>query len=995
MLKNNDLNQGFIKEEFFKVYPDIVYDHSAKKEGSDSNKFMDLFAKPIKRGNQSRKERNSYLLPKQQLNSNLKNGFLIDKKQKLDSIKESTHENNINSNNFNEDNIQSFTNSLRNSKLDFNENYYLVHKGIQLQKDKKKRSHSIKRALENFFYKSTFIEKLTQNLIKINNLSNNDNQDINNNEIAKIKTKIFNIVTRLAEKVVIKKYNTNDFIVKMNEIGDECYFLLSGKLSVLKPSEYKDIKINYNDYFIYLINLLKLNEIDLINHILKINHNFISIKSIDDLKRIVKSYCIKKIYQYLDTYHNLSYRDIETFIVSFNLSLEEDFNLTKKQILEDLNNLYEKSFNNNLNDSFDDNIEKEEKKINNDINKINTTKKDKIFREYIRDKFKLTIEDEIILMNYEFIFDPMKEKNSSTVTLYKYEVFLYLPPGSFFGDTALDSKNGKRNATIKAEEDCFILSLNFDAYNSILYQENKKLKSVDLIFICSKFFFNEISPIIFDKYYYSLFKLIEKKKDDVLFKQYTELNSIYFIKEGSAKLEFFGSLIDIHNLIKFLIDVIFEKNFIKLSTEKLTEMKEQYLNDDELLKLCSKDIIFKEKFNKKEKFEISKIDSCGCLGDLELFLTSCCINKCTITSLKCTLMEIKKKDLYKIFNEEKPVLSNYYEFVTNKIVSFIKRLYYLKNIYINQIKYKVKENFYGNEVQPNFHENAPNDNTSKYYNNQKILKKILPNIFKFSHFDPPNINDSKWIKKKVNNEKNEVIHSFSQKTINNLKQVFPNKFIKPNSAVKRLEDLSTSKTLALSQNKDQDSSQISSISNIRSSNSYIINNNILKNKSRDIITTGKYKISISKIERQSSHNKRYDPENLNIVQNQNYSSRNKKNSFSIENNNFNGNSLLNLILPPINKKNESISFVKKMKIKMKLNKFRSSSTNTSSRRDGIYSEDIEYQKNEKNDGISKFIKDFYNKKKIGGYSLIANPFHNKYNKKYCIYNKIKNKINNN
>ena len=113
----------------------------------------------------------------------------------------------------------------------------------------------------------------------------------------------------------------------------------------------------------------------------------------------------------------------------------------------------------------------------------------------------------------------MKKKKMFNFILYKYEDFLKLFPGSFFGDMALESKVKKRNASIRTEEECFILSLNNDDYISFLYEDNKKLKSMDLIFLTNKFFFNEISPVIFEKYYYSKFKYFEKYKGDIIYQQ--------------------------------------------------------------------------------------------------------------------------------------------------------------------------------------------------------------------------------------------------------------------------------------------------------------------------------------------------------------------------------------------------------------------------------------------------------------------------------------------
>ena len=86
----------------------------------------------------------------------------------------------------------------------------------------------------------------------------------------------------------------------------------------MKPVEYKNIKISYLDYITYLINLLKYNEIDLINQILKVNHYFINIKSIEDFLIIVKGCFIDKINNYLELFNTLSYDDIETLLISYN-----------------------------------------------------------------------------------------------------------------------------------------------------------------------------------------------------------------------------------------------------------------------------------------------------------------------------------------------------------------------------------------------------------------------------------------------------------------------------------------------------------------------------------------------------------------------------------------------------------------------------------------------------------------------------------------------------
>ena len=46
--------------------------------------------------------------------------------------------------------------------------------------------------------------------------------------------------------------------MKKNEIGENCYFLLSGILSVLKPVEYH-FELSYDEYIQYLSTLRLLN----------------------------------------------------------------------------------------------------------------------------------------------------------------------------------------------------------------------------------------------------------------------------------------------------------------------------------------------------------------------------------------------------------------------------------------------------------------------------------------------------------------------------------------------------------------------------------------------------------------------------------------------------------------------------------------------------------------------------------------------------------------
>ena len=1024
MSKENNINNNCKKEGFFQVYPPL---QKVVSNTNETHKFAKLFTKPIKRIVQKNQSNNPTLNQNSSYKSLNKHNLELIEESLFESNRifssknsyyfSSTQKNNSNSAETKTKQIDATSNNEYSNDDDYS--YYLINKAIDLQKENKKRTHSIKKALSKFIYKSNIIEKLKTNLYTIeaqknnvaqkkandsNNINNaNNNIDNNNKEQkkddTKFSSKIYDIIKQIARRVIIEKLPENEFVIKMNEKGDNCYFLLSGKLSILKPVEYKNMKITQQEYITYLVNLLKYNETDLINQILQINHYIINIKSIEDFIVITKECFIKEINKYLELFNTLSFEDIETLLKTYNLKFE-DFVLDKYQIRKDLSDIENNKYKNqDLNDCSDSDRKNEEKSIS----------KNMILKGYILNKFTLTLNERIVLSNYTFLFNPREENKTFILTLFKFEYFLNLFPGSFFGDMALDSKLKKRNATIRTEEECIILSLSNEDYISLLLEDNQKLKSIDILFLTSKFFFTEISPFIFDKYYYSMFKSFDKYKGDIIYRQESELSSLYFLKEGNVKLELNASVIDIHNLIKFYIDILEEKNYVKLSNKKIEKLKFNYLSDYELMSLRTKNYIFLQQFNVKQKFEMSIIDKCECLGDLELFLVSGYIHTCSVVSQKATLIEIKKKDLCKILNQEKDVLPNYYQFVTNKLISQIKRLYHIKNNFITQIKSKVQYNYYDNNIYTNFYDKMKkNNNTNSYYDKQVQLKKLVPNVYKYIHLDPPTILDSKWKQKHFDKEKNKIYIIKQKERENNEKNNdIKNNDNKDNDILKKsnegtntnkrefynirfrkiLEEASTAKSMS-------NSEFVSNSLNRKNNNTSILYPNIIRqyklrradsdfrNKiiSSQTIITGKYHISLSKLEKQINNMEPYDPLKLNIVKNYDddilkekallYRSPNPKNiSFS---------SINNIFLPSIKRYKSGVRMDKKNNLKniKQRNSFLDITRNLTN--DDLKSYDC-MEKEIK--AISQVVKNFYMKQKNNGYTSLVNLHNNKYYKR--------------
>ena len=568
--------------------------------------------------------------------------------------------------------------------------FYLIDKGINLQNKKRKRTNDVKSALELFLNKSNLIQKLTQyfhehedqlltvpvptNIRKSlkSQMEYKNKINVVNTDYAKLSTeekiiqKINMITAKLSETVKISRVPENTYIIKMYEKGENCHFLVNGRLSVLKPVEYKHVKISYDDYLKYLINLYYHDEKDLIEELLVLNRKFIHIHYVDKLIDFIKSYFIVKLKKDLtDDYNNdLDLNFINERFKSFYLKYE-DYGLSKTDIESHIIQM----------------------KVNNSTNK-NEYKKD--LKNYFLTIFKPTFDDIFLINTYNHIFD--KKLNKEGASLIKYEILVILPPGTLCGETALESTTKKRNASIRTEDDCIILSLSNDVYANLLSDDNKKLKSLDVSFLCNNFFFGNISPVLFNKYYFPLFTSVVKKKDDELYKQGEELSSIFLLKEGLIKYEIVASVIDLYNIIKYYILSLEKYNdCFKLPEKEIKNLKNMYLNDSFYVNLRNKNYEFNEQLKIKNRFELSFSNTSECIGLIEFFLETKHITTCYVESLSAKLMEINRYSLDKILNGEKQIVQTYFHLVCSKILSHIKRFHNLKQDYIAQIEHKIYE----------------------------------------------------------------------------------------------------------------------------------------------------------------------------------------------------------------------------------------------------------------------------------------------------------------
>ena len=242
-----------------------------------------------------------------------------------------------------------------------------------------------------------------------------------------------------------------------------------------------------------MLNLLEKNEKKIFDTVVNVNYHFIKVYNEENFMEIIKYYVQKRISFYSNitgdlsdkkTEEDLTLDKIESFINEYKLKFG-DFELSKENILSDIQKL------------------KNDEKSDDPKLTINN---------YFKDIFKVDKHKEYLLKPYDFIFQKQEEDKDKLVTLYKYENFLTLSPGAFFGEMSADSENKKRNASIRAETDCILASLSLVIYANLLMDENKKIILRQINFICNNFFFNNIPEKLFAKKYFSMFKLIYKER---------------------------------------------------------------------------------------------------------------------------------------------------------------------------------------------------------------------------------------------------------------------------------------------------------------------------------------------------------------------------------------------------------------------------------------------------------------------------------------------------
>jgi len=400
------------------------------------------------------------------------------------------------------------------------------------------------------------------------------------------------------------------------------------------------------------------------------------------------------------------------------------------------------------------------KEFNLDIESLPFGNKATLFKMII-EKLILDTEEEEIYFKYSEIFDESTELKQFTI--FENEHFIYLRTGDFFGDFALDSEKKKRTATIIGETQTYLGYLSNDVYQKYIFQEKHKIRQKDIKFLNSICLFTTIKSNHFEKTYFPDFAPHDYLKYVTIFKQGDPCNKMTIVKEGLINLVFQGSLFDLDNSIKIIIEKAQEMNYF--SIEKALDYTNLYCDG---LRIQNKNQDYLDSLKKKRDHLLVTLGEKQFCGLEFILLGMNHIYKIVSNSEKCKVFFFDKDRLEVVINSYKEIKNEYINLGVEKIKLLIKRIYSIKNCYLDMLEKNIENkntNIKQKDKINKFNTDKYNMKSSLNDFNQLNNPSLIDNREHF--YDKPNniYNDYKNISKSLNNFKNSDV--LDNRTINN------------------------------------------------------------------------------------------------------------------------------------------------------------------------------------------------------------------------------------
>ena len=518
-----------------------------------------------------------------------------------------------------------------------------------------------------------------------------------------------------AKKFIYTLSNRGEIVFKIGDVGDKFYFILKGKANILKIKEIQNIYMSTMEYLNYCIFLIKSNENYLFQEVIQKNYNILQITSAEEVLSLYKIAFKKSVYDKVNQHIIYSNNLLEEYFKAFNQKYTNfDLDNNKLEVLEA-----------------------------NKAKKLSGSYRE--WQNYILKKFELSTSE---LVSYEPYEQIIKDRKKKKIICFVYESFLFLGPGLFFGDSALDSDMNLRNATIRAEEDTYFGCLRSNDYLNMIAPKRRYEKMKEISFLYNNFFFQNINPHIFERNYFHRFYLKQYSRGTVLYEFGQIPKNILLIKEGQIRFDLKCSIIEIHKLIHFLYNKILKNDiFSKLPTSKkklilspeITSKIHKYLKEPKLERLKMQTDEFVKEMNKIRIFHMSLLIGVEAVGLEEIFMNIPYLMKATVMkNVKC--YEFSVEQIYNLLKEGKKIRFTFALNSIKKILSLMERLQGIKKncVEMNNARYNLKnekifENSFSsiehfpkiNNAQKNDNiENKSNENNLKINNDSNYIDNI-------------------------------------------------------------------------------------------------------------------------------------------------------------------------------------------------------------------------------------------------------------------------------
>ena len=458
------------------------------------------------------------------------------------------------------------------------------------------------------------------------------------------------LCTICAKRLTYNCYNKGDILFRQGNDNNKLYLVLTGRLSVLKIKEANNCLMTYQEYFDYLWYLHKHKEEYILNELFRKNYYLFQVSNYTEFLKVYHIYFSIILNNKLTSNEFHSIEDIQQFFIKHHKTLNE----------YDLNE--------------------------NTIENILSNNKDLI--SYISNKTKQSLEDSIYFDQFKYLLI-VNTKQLFTTFIYKH--LHYYTYNDLIGNFPLEL-NQQYNITVRCETECILASMTCKDYLNMIVSKNQDIKQKDILFLSENFFFKDININIFEKNYFNYFVLDSCNRNYILYEEGAKLHELILLKEGSIQLEITCSVVDIHNLVKFIyqkilsithyLDIPINNNQL-LTKSQLFQLK-QYINDPELAGLKLQNETFVREMFKVKTFDLSIISGKISLGIEELFLNLPYLSTAKVISHKATFMKIDKDKLNEIVKTEKTCLNLLVKLTIQKIISLLERLHHIKR---NTIEY--------------------------------------------------------------------------------------------------------------------------------------------------------------------------------------------------------------------------------------------------------------------------------------------------------------------